>query len=337
MEYILHIAFMLNIYIMLVLSTNVTVMANLLTLCQAAFYGIGAYIGTLFLMQFELPIIIIALCVMGLSGLCSIIITLASVKLKGDYFILATLGFQMVVYTILYNWIDVTNGPFGISGIPALKLLGIWELQGVYAYFAVSLIAVLLMVALFAGLKLSPYGRALRSLRSDEQSLQALGRDVSFLKGSAFFISAAFAGLAGMLYASYASYIDPTSFTLLESLFIVSALFIGGTDDKHLVSKSHLITRNQFSSAAKICFPIHLHLSGRDHFIRLPAAGNSGARDIFIDSHVLSLRFSMITRRVRAAMHIHTAEPVQVHTSPSASATLIITAHSIRLRKIRQP
>lgn len=229
MEYILHIAFMLNIYIMLVLSTNVTVMANLLTLCQAAFYGIGAYIGTLFLMQFELPIIIIALCVMGLSGLCSIIITLASVKLKGDYFILATLGFQMVVYTILYNWIDVTNGPFGISGIPALKLLGIWELQGVYAYFAVSLIAVLLMVALIAGLKLSPYGRALRSLRSDEQSLQALGRDVSFLKGSAFFISAAFAGLAGMLYASYASYIDPTSFTLLESLFIVSALFIGGT------------------------------------------------------------------------------------------------------------
>jgi len=229
MEYILHIAFMLNIYIMLVLSTNVTVMANLLTLCQAAFYGIGAYIGTLFLMQFELPIIIIALCVMGLSGLCSIIITLASVKFKGDYFILATLGFQMVVYTILYNWIDVTNGPFGISGIPALKLLGIWELQGVYAYFAVSLIAVLLMVALFAGLKLSPYGRALRSLRSDEQSLQALGRDVSFLKGSAFFISAAFAGLAGMLYASYASYIDPTSFTLLESLFIVSALFIGGT------------------------------------------------------------------------------------------------------------
>lgn len=228
MEYLFHILLMLNIYIVLVLSTNVTVMANLLTLCQAAFYGIGAYLATYFLMQFKLPIIVIAICVMGLSGLCSILITLASVKLKGDYFILSTLGFQMVVYTILYNWIDVTKGPFGISGIPSLRLLGIWEIHGVYAYFVVSTIAVAALIILFVGLKRSPYGRALRSLRSDEQSLAALGRNVGFLKGSAFFISAAFAGLAGMLYASYASYIDPTSFTLTESLFIISALFIGG-------------------------------------------------------------------------------------------------------------
>ncbi|MBQ6977076.1 MAG: branched-chain amino acid ABC transporter permease [Paludibacteraceae bacterium] len=228
MEYFFHIALMLNIYIILVLSTNVTIMANLLTLCQAAFYGIGAYLATFFLLQFELPMLVIAICVMGLSGLCSILITIASVKLKGDYFILATLGFQMVVYTILYNWIDITNGPFGISGIPSLRILGIWELHGVYAYFTVSAIAVAALIILFAGLRNSPYGRSLRSLRSDEQSLAALGRNVSFLKGSAFFISAAFAGLAGMLYASYSSYIDPTSFTLSESLFIISALFIGG-------------------------------------------------------------------------------------------------------------
>lgn len=228
MEYFFHIALMLNIYIILVLSTNVTIMANLLTLCQAAFYGIGAYLATFFLLQFELPMLVIAICVMGLSGVCSILITIASVKLKGDYFILATLGFQMVVYTILYNWIDVTNGPFGISGIPPLRILGIWELHGVYAYFTVSAIAVAALIIMFAGLRNSPYGRSLRSLRSDEQSLAALGRNVSFLKGSAFFISAAFAGLAGMLYASYSSYIDPTSFTLSESLFIISALFIGG-------------------------------------------------------------------------------------------------------------
>ena len=109
MEYIFHIAFMLNIYILLVLSTNVTVMANLLTLCQAAFYGIGAYIATFFLLQFKLPILVVAMLVMGFSGLCSLLITLASVKLKGDYFILATLGFQMILYTVLYNWTEVTN------------------------------------------------------------------------------------------------------------------------------------------------------------------------------------------------------------------------------------
>lgn len=228
MEYIFHIAFMLNIYIILALSTNVTIMANLLTLCQAAFYGIGAYIATFFLMQFQLPIVAVALCVMLASGLCSILITLASVKLKGDYFILATLGFQMIVYTILYNWTDVTNGPFGISGIPALRVLGVWQIEGVYAFFVVSLIVAATLIVLLSGLKRSPYGRALRSLRSDEQSLVALGRNVNFLKGSAFFLSAALAGLAGMLYASYVSYIDPTSFSLAESLFIISALFIGG-------------------------------------------------------------------------------------------------------------
>lgn len=228
MEYIFHIAFMLNIYILLVMSTNVTVMANLLTLCQAAFYGIGAYIATFFLLQFKLPIIVIALLVMGFSGLCSLLITLASVKLKGDYFILATLGFQMILYTVLYNWTDVTGGPFGISGIPALSVLGIWQIKGIYAFFAISMIAAILAVILLAKLKKSPFGRDLRSLRSDEQALAALGRNVAFLKGAAFFISAAFAGLAGMLYASYVSYIDPTIFTLTESLFIVSALFIGG-------------------------------------------------------------------------------------------------------------
>lgn len=102
MEYVMHIGIMLCIYIILVLSTNLTVgMANLLTMCQAAFYGIGAYIGTYFLMQFNLPFVVIALLVMMATGLTSLLVSFASVKLKGDYFILATLGFQMIVYTIL--------------------------------------------------------------------------------------------------------------------------------------------------------------------------------------------------------------------------------------------
>lgn len=229
MEYVFHIAFMLNIYILLVLGTNITIMANLLTLCQAAFYGIGAYVATYFLMQFHLPILLLVLLVIVFTGICSLLITLASVKLKGDYFILATLGLQMIVYTVLYNWIDVTNGPFGISGIPPLSILGIWKIQGIYACYILSTIACAALIFLFYGLKKSPYGRVLRSLRSDEQSLAALGRNVNFFKGSAYFLSASFAGIAGMFYATYISYIDPTSFTLTESLFIISALFIGGT------------------------------------------------------------------------------------------------------------
>jgi branched-chain amino acid transport system permease protein len=100
---------MINIYVMLVLSANLPVgMANLLSMCQAAFYGIGAYIGTYVLMQFNLPFLLVAAIVMVVVGMFSLLVSFASVKLKGDYFILATLGFQMIVYTILYNWTDVT-------------------------------------------------------------------------------------------------------------------------------------------------------------------------------------------------------------------------------------
>ena len=229
MEYIFHIGFMLNIYILLVLSTNVTIISNLLTLCQAAFYGVGAYVGAFVLMKMNLPFLIVALLVMLFTGLISLLVSFASIKLKGDYFILATLGFQMIVYTILYNWVTVTNGPFGISGIPSVSLLGIYPVSGVYSYFVLSLLAVVVLALLFVSMKKSPYGRILRAMGTDELSLVALGRNVNQYKASSFFFSASFAGLAGVLYASYVSYIDPMSFTINESLFIISALFLGGT------------------------------------------------------------------------------------------------------------
>ncbi len=229
MEYILHIIIMLNIYIILVLSANLPIgMANLLTMCQAAFYGIGAYISAFFLMQFNLPFIVIALMVMALTGLFSLIVSFASVKLKGDYFILASLGFQMIIYTVLYNWTDVTRGPYGIPGISGIKLFGVWEISGVWSYAALTLILSAVIIFVFHRVKNSPYGRVLKAMRSDELSIKALGRNTVAFKSWAFFLSAGFTALAGLIYASYVSYIDPTSFTLDESIFIVSALFIGG-------------------------------------------------------------------------------------------------------------
>lgn len=229
MEYLLHIGIMLGIYTILVLSTNLTVgMANLLTLCQAAFYGIGAYIGTFFLLRFNLPFVVIALLVMSATGLTSLLVSYASVKLKGDYFIFGTLGLQMIVYTILYNWLSVTHGPFGIPGIPSIKLLGLWSLTGIYEYFFFTLIVTVIVVFVFHRMQHSPYGRVLRAVRNDELAVQALGKNTVRLKARTFFISAAFAGMAGLIYASYVSYIDPTSFTFDESIFIITALFIGG-------------------------------------------------------------------------------------------------------------
>lgn len=229
MEYIFHIVIMLNIYIMLVLSANLTIgLANLLTMCQAAFYGIGAYIGTFFLMQFHVPLVVIIAVVALVTGAFSLLVSYASVKLKGDFFVLATMGFQLIVYTILYNWTSVTRGPYGIPGIPGIRILGIWEVSGVYGYLAISIILAAATVYVFHRLHNSPYGRELRAIKADELMVQSMGRDTVAAKAWAFFISAAVAGVAGVIYASYVSYIDPTSFTLNESIFIISALFIGG-------------------------------------------------------------------------------------------------------------
>ena len=229
MEYLLHIIIMVNIYVLLVLSANLPVgLANLLSICQAAFYGIGAYFSAYFLMQFQLPFVVVALIVMALTGVCSLVVSFASVKLKGDYFVLATLAFQMIVFTILYNWTSVTRGPFGIPGIPSVKLLGFWNISGVYGYFILTTIVSLIVILVFKNLKFSPFGRVLTAIRSDELTVSALGRSPIRFKTYAFFISAAFSGLAGLIYASYISYIDPTSFTLDESIFILTALFIGG-------------------------------------------------------------------------------------------------------------
>ena len=220
---------MLNIYAILVLAANLPIgLANLLSICQAAFYGIGAYFSAYFLMQWDLPFIAVAIVVMFLTGLCSLIVSLASIKLKGDYFVMVTLAFQMIVFTILYNWTDVTNGPYGISGIPSVKFFGQISISGIFGYFLLTTLVAFLVVLLLRNLKESPFGRVLTAIRSDELAVLSVGRNPATFKNYAFFISAAFSGLAGLLYASYISYIDPTSFTLDESIFILTALFIGG-------------------------------------------------------------------------------------------------------------
>ena len=192
MEYVFHILIMLNIYILLVLSANLTIgMANLLTMCQAAFYGIGAYIGTFFLMQFHVPLLVILAVVALVTGAFSLMVSYASVKLKGDYFVLATMGFQLIVYTILYNWTPVTRGPYGIPGIPGIRAFGIWEISGVYGYLGLSIIMTCIVVLVFNRLLNSPFGRVLRAIKADEVMVQSMGRNTVAAKSWAFFISAA--------------------------------------------------------------------------------------------------------------------------------------------------
>jgi branched-chain amino acid transport system permease protein len=221
---------MINIYIILCVSTNLLVgMTNLLSLGQAAFYGIGAYIAVFCLMILNLPLISSLILVMIGTALASLLIAYPSLRLKGDYFVLATLGFQLIVFTILYNWVSVTRGPYGIPGIPSPKLFGLIPISGLMPFLILSSIFALIIVGVFFKLIYSPFGRVLKGIRDDELAVLSLGRNVTGFKIWAFVISSAFIGIAGFIYATYVSYIDPTSFNLDEAIFILAAVLIGGT------------------------------------------------------------------------------------------------------------
>lgn len=230
MDYIFHILIMINIYIILTTSSNLLVgMTNLLSMGQAALYGIGAYLTVLVLIVFHWTLIPTILFVMIFTGLLSLLIGYTSLRLHGDYFVLATLGFQLIIYTILYNWIEVTKGPYGIPGIPSPILWGNISITGIIPYLILSSVLSITVVFLFYKLIHSPFGRALKAVRDDELSAQSIGRNVTALKMWAFVVSSSFIGISGLIYASYVSYIDPTSFNLDEAIFILSAIIIGGT------------------------------------------------------------------------------------------------------------
>jgi branched-chain amino acid transport system permease protein len=199
----------------------------MLSLAHAAFFGVGAYLSTLAQVGAGVPWLVAAAVGVSSAALLSLLVALPSLRLRGDYFVLASLGFQIIFSTVLLNWIPVTRGPYGIADVPRPTLGGL-AAQSTVSMLGICTMALVATVICFRVLDRSPFGRALRALREDEVAAVALGKDVYRLKTYALAIASAFAGLAGVLYAGYMRFIDPSSFGMPESLFLVSMVVIGG-------------------------------------------------------------------------------------------------------------
>ncbi len=229
MNYIIHLIIMIAIYLILTLGLNLVVgFGGLLSICQAVFYGIGAYATTLLMMKVGVGFMAAVLLSVLITGIFALAIGIPALKFRGDPFVLVTLGFQAIVFTILYNWVELTRGPYGIPGIPRPSIAG---------YEVTELPEYLILTSLFAGVIIiflviiyrSPFGLALKALRDDEMAAEGLGKPPFYLFLGAFVISGMVASVAGSLYATYVTYIDPTSFTLDESIFLLVILLVGGT------------------------------------------------------------------------------------------------------------
>jgi branched-chain amino acid transport system permease protein len=228
MNYLIHILIMICIYAVLAQSLNLVVgYGGMLSLCHAAFYGLGAYVSTLLMMQAHWPFLLSLLAAVVVVGIVAWLVSIPATRLHGDFFVLATLGFQMIVFALLYNWVDLTRGPYGIPGVPRPSAFG-YSISSPAAFLPLAIVVAVLCCGIIWLLVSSPFGRTLQAVREDEIAAASLGKDVIAFKRSAIAWAGAIAAVPGVLFATYSSYIDPTSFTIEESIFILCILIIGG-------------------------------------------------------------------------------------------------------------
>lgn len=228
MGYILHI--MITVCIYLILSQSLNMIAGytgLFSMAHAAFYGIGAYVAALMALQLHTSFIVNILCAMFLCAILGLLVSIPSVRIRDDYFIIATFAFQVIVFSVLNNWISITGGPMGLPGIPQPAIFG-WVISShiEFLLLAGSLATVVFLIC--RHIIKSPFGRVLTAIREDEVFALAAGKNIAVYKMLVFIIGSSMAAMAGVLYAYYISFIDPTSFTVMESIFIISIVIIGG-------------------------------------------------------------------------------------------------------------
>lgn len=225
--YFIHLAILVCIYIILAISLQVSFgYSGLLNLGHIAFFGIGAYTAALLTLS-GLPFVYAFIAAIIVAGTFGWLLSILTKKLTGDYLALVTLGFSFVIYAILLNWRELTGGPLGLPGIPRPEIFGL-SLSENLSFFAFVLIVTVASYFFIHRVCNSQFGKVMEAARDNELAAQSLGKNIKKVKAISFIISACFAGLAGSLFASYITYIDPSSFTFVMLIPVLLIVIIGG-------------------------------------------------------------------------------------------------------------
>lgn len=226
--YYIQILTFIGIYIILSLSLNLlNGYVGLLSIGHAAFYGIGAYASAKLTMDAGLPFVLAMPGAGVVAGIFGYLIAKPTLRLSGIYMTLATLGFNMIFFLVLQNWMSFTNGPLGIMGIPAPEIFG-YRLSTRTDYYYLVLVLVVLTLGSMYRLIHCRFGRALVAIRENELAAEAMGVDTTRYKVQAFMLAALYAGIAGSFYAHFVKFISPDSFYIYESFILLAMLAFGG-------------------------------------------------------------------------------------------------------------
>ncbi len=228
MDYIYHILVMVCLYAILATSFNLLIgFAGLFALSHAAFYGFGAYVTAILLVDaglpFPLPLIASALLGAGIGTL----LALPALRIAGDYLVVVTLAFQIILIEVALNWTELTGGTDGISGVPSYDFFGL-ALSTPGAFLPMAFVVAAGAFWVCWRVATSPFGRALRAMRENESAAVAVGKDVVEMKLVVFAISAGLAAVAGSLFARHFNYVGADSFLIEETIYILAMVILGG-------------------------------------------------------------------------------------------------------------
>jgi len=229
MEYGLHILIMIGIYVILAVSYNVLLgFIGIFAICQAAFYGIGAYISTLILVHLGWNFIPAMLMGMVGAAIISLFVGIPALRIHWDYMAIFSFAFQMIIYHLLVNLVGITRGPMGIAGIPKPELFG-FTFSSRFSFLLLTSFFVIIVLIICLRIDRSAMGRIFRGIREDEIAVKSLGKNTTFYKVIAFVICGSLAAVSGSLIAHHISYISPFQFTMSESFGILCMVALGGT------------------------------------------------------------------------------------------------------------
>ena len=220
---------MIGLFVILGLSLNLLLgYAGMASMAHAAFFGIGAYTTALFARDLGLPFPLTMLVAIVVTALVAGVVTFPALRVRGEYLILLTLAFQMVVYGLMLSWVDLTAGRTGISAIPRPRLFGA-TLVTPAQFLPLIALCTAAVFAVAYRIGESPLGRVLKAMRDDEVATLAIGKSVLRYKVLVFCVSGGLAAVAAALFAHYQAFINPFSFNLDRSIFIVALVVLGGT------------------------------------------------------------------------------------------------------------
>ncbi|WP_038207261.1 ABC transporter permease subunit [Xenophilus azovorans] len=311
MDYLLHICVMVTIYVILASSLNLLIgYAGLFALSHAAFYALGGYVTAILTTRYGLPFPLPLMAAAGIGGLVGAAVALPAMRVAGFYLVIVSLALHVLVLSVIENAKPLTGGVEGINNIPRI-VLGAWRVDSAARMLPLSTVLAVLSLSVAWRVAHSPFGRALKAMRENEQAAQAIGKNIVGLKMRTFAVASALAAAGGYLFAHYVTLVNPASFGIDVVNAILAMMIFGGSGN---------LAGSVVGAAVLVVLPELLK------FVELPVDPDKSRQVIYGLLLILVMRYrpeGLLPERTSAHSGRHRDAPAAQGSVPAAPAATL--------------